>query len=162
MTKQVRETAAGQSISAYIVLNKKGQHVATVQMHYGSSAVTVDIWHEASNHCPLQQGRASGYGYDKRTAALSGLVIDGHVMTDHCSREGAPRIPKGLKRYPSDFKVKPGYSLANYQSRFITFGFDPTLHEREGFEGNDGYESCYRLPGLEYLSAIGYRVLQAI
>lgn len=45
MTKQVRETTAGQSISATVVLNKKGEHVATVQAHYSNAGrVTVDVW----------------------------------------------------------------------------------------------------------------------
>lgn len=30
MANQVRETKAGAAISAYVVLNKKGEHVATV------------------------------------------------------------------------------------------------------------------------------------
>lgn len=45
MATQVRETSAGKSISAYVVLNKKGEHVATVQGHYSNSGrVTVDVW----------------------------------------------------------------------------------------------------------------------
>lgn len=44
MAKSVRETAAGQSIGAWVVLNKKGAHVATVNAHYANSGrVTVDV-----------------------------------------------------------------------------------------------------------------------
>ena len=113
MTKQVRETAAGQSISATVVLNKKGEHVATVQAHYSNAGrVTVDVWSTSvglEGMCKradlwaklptdkdyksgafdlrsLQQGSAGGYGYDKHAAALAGLIIDGHTIADHCGQ----------------------------------------------------------------------------
>ena len=88
--KQVRESKAAQSLSVYIVLKGK-RHVATVQAHYGESRCQVDVWHMDST--PLQQGSASGYGYDKFTAALSGLTIDGHTLGDHCG----DRKAAGLK-----------------------------------------------------------------
>mgnify|MGYP006378631599 FL=1 len=113
MTKQVRETAAGQSISASVILNKKGEHVATVQAHYSNAGrVTVDVWSTsvglegickrpdlweklptdkhymagAFDLWSLQQGSAGGYGYDKHAAALAGLIIDGHTIADHCGQ----------------------------------------------------------------------------
>lgn len=113
MTKQVRETAAGQSISATVVLNKKGEHVATVQARYSNAGrVTVDVWSTsvglegmckrpdlwaklptdkdyksgAFDLWSLQQGSAGGYGYDKYAAALAGLIIDGHTIADHCGQ----------------------------------------------------------------------------
>lgn len=194
MSKQVRETAAGKSVSAYVILNRKGEHVADVQAHFSDSGtVAVDVWNHGDGPCErsaramgyklddagrisegkhagqwpyrvagLQQGRAGGYGYDKFTAALSGLVIDGHVMSNHCDLGKKPKPPKGLQRWPRDAKPPKGYAFANYQARFITFGLNPEKHEREGFSGNDGYESCYRLEGLKYLEAFGYRVIQAI
>lgn len=111
MTKYVRETAAAKSLSAWIIL-KGSRHVATVQAHYGSSRVLVNIWQ--SGH-ELQTGTASGYGYDKLTAALAGLTVDGHQLTDHCARLDAPKPPKGnAGLYPSDYKPRKGFSLANY------------------------------------------------
>lgn len=113
MTKQVRETAAGRSISASVILNKKGEHVATVQAHYSNAGrVTVDVWSTSvglEGMCKrpdlwaklptdkdyksgafdlwnLQQGSAGGYGYDKHAAALAGLIIDGHTIADHCGQ----------------------------------------------------------------------------
>lgn len=45
MATQVRETKAGSSVSAYVVLNKKGEHVATVNAHFANSGrVSVDVW----------------------------------------------------------------------------------------------------------------------
>lgn len=183
--KYVRETAAGKSISAWLVLKGKRQ-VATVQAHYSNSGtVLVNVFQddEGARRSAIaakrdgetvksdnygremyaQGGMAGGYGYDKHTAALSGMWIDGHKMTDHCSHYGAPkRPPNGLQRWPRDAKAPRGYMFANYQSKFITFGFNPEKHEREGFSGNDGYDSCFRLEGLKYLEAKGYTVIHVI
>lgn len=32
----------------------------------------------------IQRGRAGGGGYDKRAAALAGMLIDGHTLANHC------------------------------------------------------------------------------
>lgn len=114
MIKYVRDTAAGKSISAYVILNKKGETVATVQAHFSNGGtVTVNVWGKGSD---FQHGKAGGYGYDKFAAALDGMTIDGHAMTDSCSRLGAPKKPKGRKLYPRDFKPRKGYTLANYST----------------------------------------------
>ncbi len=45
MAKQVRSTNAGHSISAWVILNSKGEHVATVNAHYSNGGrVSVDVW----------------------------------------------------------------------------------------------------------------------
>jgi len=45
MAKQVRETSAGKSVSAYVVLNRKGQHVATVNAYFpNGGGCSVDVW----------------------------------------------------------------------------------------------------------------------
>ena len=45
MATQVRETAAGKSISAWVLLNKKGQHVATVNAYFpNGGGCKVDVW----------------------------------------------------------------------------------------------------------------------
>lgn len=45
MAKFARDTNAGKSISAYIVLDKKGRHVATVNAYFpDSGGCTVDVW----------------------------------------------------------------------------------------------------------------------
>lgn len=151
--KRVRETNAGKSISAYVILNRKGEHVATVQAHFADSGrVTVDIWHTAHDEekpwTSLQQGSAGGYGYDKFTAALSGLIVDGHKLTDHCGESATP--PKGRKTWPQGAKPPQGFSFANW------------INADRSENGEEGWTSCYRLEGLRYLEAIGYRVIQAI
>lgn len=164
-SKYVHDMEAGKSISAYVILNKRGEHVATVRAFHGQSTL-VNVWNHTSKawaRCvkarklkgtsertahdlyAFQHGRAGGYGYDKFTAALSGLIIDGHEMTDHCG--GRLAMLKGLTLFPRDFKVPPGYALANF-------------HRRD--DGTEGYMDCYRLQGLEYLKALGYNVITAI
>lgn len=45
MATQVRETSAGKSVSAFVVLSKKGAHIATVNAHYSNGGrVSVDVW----------------------------------------------------------------------------------------------------------------------
>jgi hypothetical protein len=62
----------------------------------------------------FQWAKAGGYGYDKATAALARMIVDGHELTDHCG--GRLALPKGAKVFPYDFKAPKGYSLANYCS----------------------------------------------
>lgn len=62
MATQVRDTAAGKSISAWVVLNKKGEQVATVNAHYSNGGrVTVDLWNhgdKATKACWMAATRA--------------------------------------------------------------------------------------------------------
>lgn len=199
MSKFVSDTAAGKSLSAYVILNPKGQHVATVKAHFSNAGVCL-----VNVHCTrdgFQYARASGYGYDKFTAALSGLTIDGHKMSDHCSKDGAPKPPRGRVTFPSGHKPRKGYALANYASvsrktgRAVhsyhwideakaALGYSPALLEKsddaavwdaiceraaeleKAWRASDdceqGYTSCYRLSGLDYLKDLGYRVIQAV
>lgn len=135
MVKYVRETGAAKSVSATVIM-KGARHVATVQAHYGSSRVLVNVWQESeayrksftkAHNAPttdseldraaydlfaFQQGTASGYGYDKFAAALAGLIIDGHTMGDHCQIRRDP--PKGRHTFPRDAKAPKGWSFANW------------------------------------------------
>ncbi len=187
MTKQVRETAAGSAITAHIILNPKGVHVATVQSHYGNGGtLTLDIWTHGDDAtrrtaeamgftfgddektlfkgervysyrvAGLQQGRAGGGGYDKFTAALSGLFIDGYAMSNHCSQKGAPKPPRGRTTWPDGAKAPKGYSFSNYQTR--DRNGDPLAPDSPAY----GWMSCYRREGFKYLEEFGYRVIQAI
>lgn len=150
--KQVRETAAGKAISAYIVLRADGTHVATVQAFHGGSC-QVDVWNfgpdnptaakrDAARDFGPQQYRAGGYGYDKFAAALAGVEIDGHHLTDHCG--GSLKPPEGATGWPRDATAPAGYHFANWN------------------RDRDEWGDCYRHAGLKYLEALGYRVIQAI
>jgi hypothetical protein len=132
--KQVRETKAGKSISAWVI-TRDARHVATVQAHYGNSGrVQVDVWHNSTmrdgTFPELQQASASGYGYDKFTAALRGMKIDGITLHDH-----AESAKKGSME---------GLRGANWNA------------------ATKDYDNYFYLPGLEILTALGYTVIQAI
>lgn len=134
MSVYVRDTTAAKSIRAMVIF-KGARKVATVQVHYGNSgSCLVNIWQESEAAArsaaarekagkPFEHGkyetagafqhaRAGGYGYDKLTAALAGMNVDGHELTDHCGAR--LKMPKGLPLFPRDFKAPKGYSLANY------------------------------------------------
>lgn len=136
MSNYVRETKAAKSISAKLIF-KGSRLVATVQISHSAGGVClVNIWQEAEaakrsadarakagkpfkaeeyrTPGAFQWARAGGYGYDKATAALAHMIIDGHEMTDHCW--GRLALPKGAKVFPVGFKAPKGYSLANYCS----------------------------------------------
>lgn len=167
MAKYVSETAGGKSVSAYVIM-KGARHVATVNAYFGpGGSVLVNVFNvgdKAAQRCCIarkkpwpptergdglffQSGRAGGYGYDKFAAALSGTIIDGHEISDHCARSIKP--PKGHTLFPEGFKPPKGYRLANWR------GSNESDKER-------GYMSCYRMSGLDYLRELGYQVINAI
>lgn len=143
--KQVRETAAGQKISAWVVL-KDGKQVAQVQAHYGN-AVQVDIW--AAPEWNLQQGRARGYGYDRLTAAMSGMRIDGieiynhsvfdKVLTDILDQYKAGKLDEQTFRRELS---KVGAQCANWE--------------------NGRWKDAFYISGLQRLKEMGYTVIKAI
>lgn len=184
--QRIRDKIAGRAISAYVVL-KGARKVATVHVHHGSGGgVQVDIWQEneaaersraallkAGGKLPpkpgeymealsLQQARAGGYGYDKVTACLSGMWIDGHKLTNRCGE--SLKKPRGKKYFPQGFKAPRGYRLANYATFQESTGarVDPWRPGTSEGPSMSGYADCYRLPGLDYLAAIGYRVIQVL
>lgn len=97
-----------------------------------------------------QAGYASGYGYDKFAAALSGLTIDGHEMGDHCAQDATS---KAL------LKKAQGLDYAA-QRALLTKG------KARGYQfanwGTNGPGSCYKITGLDYLRALGYVVILAL
>lgn len=107
--------------------------------------------------CEFTSAYAGGYGYDKLTSALSSLSIDGHKLTDHCATDN--KVEKFLKAWHSangaeakeavyNRARKAGYYFTNWSN---TGGYCPT--------GSEGWQSCYRSSGLDYLSAIGYNIM---
>jgi hypothetical protein len=189
MVKLVRESSAGKTISAWIVTNRRGECLAKVQAHFAQSGgVRVDVFNSGRD---VQHGRAGGYGYDKLTAALSGLVVAGHTLADHC--EVSLRPPRGLPGFPLDYRRK-GYRTANYM-QWVRDNADspwralseterravrPRSHDALGDStdelaardfmraamGRDdvftGFSDCYKVAGLEYLTERGLRVHRAI
>lgn len=142
----VRDTAAAKSIRAILIL-KGPRIVAKLQAHFSNAgACTVNLWQmtEAAERSAkvrakagnpfkprqyetpgaLQIGKAGGYGYDKLTAALSGMIVDGHEISDHCG--GRLKLPRGAVVFPRDFKAPKGYRLSNWCSKSAATG--QTVH----------------------------------
>lgn len=169
--KRIYETAAGRQLTVYVIM-RGARHVATVRIHHGNPTVTAEIsqdaegckrseaaWAKMMKREPggvdaaqtrwgLQSKKASGYGYDRTIMALSGLWVDGHRLTDNCE-VSAPEPKAG--HWPRDAKPPRGYHFAN-----------PKPMDPEKPQGPWVYTDCYRIAGLEYLSAIGYRVILAL
>lgn len=176
MTKtQIRNSC---NASAVVVLNKKGHHVATVQWQFprdGAGAVRCDVWAIAQGDKYLSlvhQGRAGGYGYDKRTAALSGALIDGYRMANHCGHgETAHELAKNklMRAYvraaahgmtgdeTNVFRAKAaklGCRFANWCRTTDT----PKSPDGEGYR----YTSLHTESGLERLRTLGYTLIDAL
>lgn len=155
MSQYVMETAAAKALSAYVVM-KGRRHVATVRAFHGARCLvnvhqdqdgiercrkkSKGVW--MANEYGFQWSSASGYGYDRLTAALGGLWIDGHRLADHGTPGKIP--PKGSTVFPAEYIPPKGYRVTNWSSEL------------------GGFLSCYRLPGLEYLRDIGYTVVQVL
>lgn len=156
--KQVRETKAGQSISAYIILNKQRHEVANVQIYYGDSGrVQVDIWNYGKynksmpEHKELQQVSAGGGGYDKVAAAMRGMIIDGNMLFDHCGQDDRTR--RILQDY-TDGKISEEQARAKAEK----IGARLTNYDGK----TNKYRSLFYNGGLDRLSDMGYKVIQAI
>lgn len=151
--KQVRETAAGKSISAYVIL-KDGKEVATVQSYYGNSGrCQVDVLARGQE---LQQASAGGGGYDKFVSCLNGMTIDGITLNDHCGTNEATknllsqyiteaRKNKGLTEKREQFyrnrAKKLGASFANWSTFYIVKG---EFIESYNFKGGGDKEKTKR------------------
>lgn len=57
----------------------------------GRLTVCVTGW-ETPGEVRHHIGRAGGFGYDKRTAAMSGAFVGGVELGDHCDRKGRPTL----------------------------------------------------------------------
>ncbi len=86
------------NVSAYVVIDKLGNHVGTVRFSYprdgaGKLQALVANWAaerprddkgeaDFTNWSPWQYGWANGGGYDKQTAAISGMNIGAANIID--------------------------------------------------------------------------------
>lgn len=169
MTNRVDDTKSGKEIAVWVVINKKGEYLARIQAHYSArGAVLVNVMNMGDDNGPnFQSARASGYGYDKLTAALSGLTVAGVEITNHCGKQlKTPR--KGY--FAKGHKLPRGYRLANYTLFDTRTKRRAQVNERspEGRALIDsgivvaGYANAYRDSGLDILCAHGLRVIQGI
>ena len=149
--------------SAFVVLDKKGKHVATVQVKYpkdgaGTLYARCETWSDGKRI--VQNGKASGYGYDKKAAALRGFEIEGHVLADHCGFVEPEAMKKAkylldqqmIGKIERDFRgmaEKIGFRFANWHN--------DDKHPKGGF-----YTNVYPEAGLGRLEMLGYRIIQAL
>lgn len=132
MAKQVRETTAGAAISAYVVLDKKGEHVATVNAHYSKGGtVTVDVWnHGAAVIRSFETARKTGRLSDKALAAHADRAPDYY-------KEQSDRI---------EWAARDLFGLQ--QSRAGGYGYDKFAAALAGLiiDGHTIADHCGRVP----------------
>lgn len=149
---------AGKNSSAWVIL-KHGKPVAKLAAVYTCNTTTVSVIHmneesetksramAAKMNLPWLEtgvsdmnGQSSGYGYDRETAALSRLVVDGIPLPDHCDHRDYFR--KQGARMVKNQTARKGFIMANR-------------------DRNSGlWTSALPEPGLKYISALGYQVIQ--
>ncbi len=91
--EHLRKAENRANVAAYIVM-RGAEHVATIRFHFPRDGAGKLIAFAADWTLPLpenvdfkkftrwQYGWATGYGYDKRTAAVSGMTIAGVTLKD--------------------------------------------------------------------------------
>lgn len=96
--KSLRRIEQKANVAAWIILDKAGEHIGTVRISYprdgiGRLQLLAANWAaerprdkdgqaDFSNWTPWQYGWASGCGYDKGTAAASGMTIGAVKIQD--------------------------------------------------------------------------------
>lgn len=152
---EIEDNAAFSRVRVIVVTHPKKKGHARILVAYpkdGAGRLTVYIVDGFGDTFTTQKGTAGGYGYDKLTAALSGMTIDGHSLSDHCGADDKSRAylkawhkataPEAKKKVEENAR-KRGYYFANWQT-------------------DKGWSSCYRASGLDYLTALGYQLIYAL
>ena len=150
-------------VRSYVITHPKKEGYATITLSYPKDAAG-----RLKAYCIdrfgveyiAQSGYAGGYGYDKATTAMSGFIIDGKTLTNHCGTDKtsesllksyAKAETKEAKEKVIAKAKKIGYKFTNWSS---LQGYCPT--------GQAGYQSCYKESGPDYLRVLGYRVISVI
>jgi hypothetical protein len=166
--KQIREAS---DTAAKIILNKKGEHVATVQWRYGSGGgVQCDVWSRKEGETWLSlthQQKAGGYGYDKAAAALAGAVIEGYKLANHCGHVEAAGEKKRealMKAYKR--RVKAGEMSredhAAFEKRAVRIGCRFANWNTPAAGLPRSWGSLHNESGLGRLEMLGFRVITAL
>lgn len=166
--KQIRDFS---DCIAKIVLNKKGEHVATVQWRYVSGGgVQCDVWSRKVGESWLSlthQKKAGGYGYDKAAAALAGAEIEGY-RSGYVEAAGEKKRAALLKAYKRRANSGLPMSREDHAAfekkaekigcRFANWG---AVCLAEGGESS-AWQSLHNESGLGRLEMLGFRVINAI
>lgn len=101
--KEIVDMKFAKKLCVYGIL-KGYRLVARVHVYYGGNRTLVDIL----QHTGLQQGSASGHGFDTATAAMAGLNIDGITLHNHGEVD-----PETGKAYPAGLSAlkEAGYTV---------------------------------------------------
>lgn len=162
---KVDQTKAGRQIAAYVVLDRKCQMIGKILVYHGEGRTTVNVWDLTREYGDRYfEATASGYGYDRTTAALRGLTCGGLRMYDHC--EPSKEATQAMKQYmalPDSVACEPythgkTREIDRFFARWAKKGVNFTNHDRE----TRRYGSAYMKAGVEGLAARGLRVIQAI
>jgi len=178
----IRDTKAARELSAVIVL-KRGKVVAQVMARH-AGAVTVNVWQygeaqarsaevlrrmypkaaDSENLGMYQSGRAGGYGYDKKTAAMRGMVIDGVRLYDHCGHdEKSERLFKQYCKF-HDYSgevarsKEKGWDRAYWDKRAARIG--ARFANWDCSRGR--YGSLFYDGGLDRLERMGYTLVHVL
>lgn len=157
----------------YVVLNKKHEHVATVQVRWGSGyGVQCDVWSRTASDGWLRlahQKKAGGGGYDKPAAAMSGAVIEGYQLADHCGyveakgerqRKALMRAYRKARDTALPFDADHDYPRSidkQFEAKACKIGARWTNYDTE-----KGWGSLYFESGLGRLVALGFTVINAL
>ena len=167
------------NVTASVILDRKGKHVATVRWLFprdGAGVVRCEV--STPGEGITYRSRAGGYGYDKKTAALSGATVAGTMIANHCGHgEPSHETAKArlMRRYISAavrgisadeskaFEAKAramGCHFANY----CRSSDMPTEPGREPGEVLHGYRytSLHTRSGLDRLQDMGYQIIDAV
>lgn len=145
MKKLIREQV--KNIEAWILLDRHRHFQAKVQAYYHNGLVTVNIFddqlliHQKTSH--------------SLNAALAGAQIGGITLYDDATRD--ERTEKWLNSYNAQCDLIGG-SPKNLTERAREQGYYFTNRD----EKTGRYTSCFRMGGLDMLSAIGWFVHRAI
>jgi hypothetical protein len=151
--RKMEEHAAFKRCASFTITHpRKPEGYAIINVAYpadgaGRLSVFVIDAFSKDNTRTCTMGTAGGYGYDKITAALRGLSVDGIEFTDHCGQDASSaRLLKRARAGTPTADLLKGknraYEFANWTA--------------------EGPGSCFRKPGLDVLRALGYRVIQGV
>jgi hypothetical protein len=153
----IRKQSAFDRASAFVITHPKKKGYATVKFAFpkdGAGRLSVFIEDGINNsEFKFSMGTAGGYGYDKKTAALRGLLIDGIEFTDHCGvLESDKAMCKRILKAAQGISCEAAKALLKGKARAYHFSNWTS----------EGPASIYRKPGLEVLEAFGYSIIQAL
>ena len=163
--REIEDNAAFSRVGVKLVMHPKkpGKYakILTAYPKDGAGRLTVYIVDGFADRLTTQKGTAGGYGYDKFVAALSSMTIDGHSLTDHAGQDEISK--KLLKAYGKARLAGAAGDKVYQKARKLGYSFT-NWSQAGGYQPNkwEGYQSCYREPGLDYLKALGYQVIDVL